>query len=171
MFSVDSKKAAFWIGFITLVSLLLFVPRGCSSQEGKSQIGQTETLGVNLSYDQSSLLKSKSIIEKRVLSDLFYQKHEKQDYFFVVNNSFEADVDLSQSPLKGAFSLIVSLPGNITSSNADNITDNTATWALSFGKSYQLKAASSYTRWWSVVLVVVSLLLLAYWRFFPSKKI
>ncbi len=90
MFGFDTKRVAFWTGLIILVGLVLSAPRGCTTQEGKSQIGQTGTLGVHLTYDQPSLLEGKSVLEKRILSELFYQKHSKEDYFFVVNNNFEA---------------------------------------------------------------------------------
>lgn len=166
MEELNLRSLIFWLSIVFAVGLVLFVPRGCTSTEGRGAGSPTGTLSIDIAAEKSILTSKTGLEEKlkeRYLGDLFSERHTKRDWFFLVDHQYEVEANLSAaglSDLPEAEPILVSitLPGNITSTNADRKGEDVVSWALALGKDYKMKVASRHIRWW--LIAVLTLLLI-----------
>ncbi len=160
-------KYIFWICFLFLVCLLLFSPRGCSSFKAAVGPEMTGSSLFEIQVDPSYFQKTKIIPVGQIGSESF----QKRDYLFVAFYEQSLKVDLSIIPRTSApFSVAVTAPGSIVSTNCDRVERHTAVWTVYAGKSYEMKVTTREIRWHLIVLTILAITFLIYLYPYREKQ-
>ncbi len=165
MLSRRSALILHWTCTLALLLLFALSPRGCTSSKIEATSDMAGNPSVQLTPEQGLTEKSKLSMSSRYATPEFYaQGFTKSDWLFVAFYKYNMRADLSLAPsVEGnRIALTISMPGQITSANADRIDGGRATWSLKLGKKYKMDVASRRIRW---AIIAVAALLAVFWTY------